>query len=59
MLPLFDTKPAANESEFPLTRYLCWLLAAERTEAAATKESRRLHLRDEVGRYYWQNIRRR
>lgn len=43
----------------PVTRFICFLLAADRTRQEAGKESRRLGLRDEVGRYYWENVRRR
>jgi len=50
---------ATNESEFPTTRYICFLLERDRSRIEATRESRRLHLRDEVGRYYWENVRRR
>lgn len=43
----------------PTTAYICWLLERDRTREEAGKESRRLKLHDDVGRFYWQNIRRR
>lgn len=43
----------------PLTEYLCFLLKSDRTRIEATRESRRLGLRDEVGRFYFENVRRR
>lgn len=42
-----------------VTRYICWLLKADRTRIEATRESRRLKLPDEVGRFYFENVRRR
>lgn len=59
MLPLFDRKAASNESEFPTTAYICWLLAKDRSRIEATRESRRLQLPDEVGRFCFENVRRR
>ena len=48
-----------NETLSPVTAFICWLLERDRSRIEATRESRRLHLRDEVGRYYWSNVRRR
>jgi len=59
MLPLFDRKAASNESEFPATRYLCWLLASDRSRADAGKRARELGLRLDYARFYFENIRRR
>ena len=43
----------------PLTAFICFLLASDRTRSEAGKESRRLKLKDEVGRFYFENVRRR
>ena len=43
----------------PTTAYICWLLERDRTRIEATRESRRLKLKDEVGRFYFENVRRR
>ena len=43
----------------PPTRFICFLLKADRTRQEAGKESRRLNLPDEVGRFYYENCRRR
>lgn len=43
----------------PPTAFICWLLQQDRTRQEATRESRRLGLKDEVGRFYWSNVRRR
>ena len=59
MLPLFDRKPSSNESEFPATVFLCWLLAADRTRAEAGKRARELGVRLDYARFYFDNIRRR
>ncbi len=48
-----------NNTLSPPTAYICWLLERDRTRIEATRESRRLGLRDEVGRYYWSSVRRR
>lgn len=52
-------RPTDNRHLSPATEYLCWLLERDRTRIEATRESRRLKLPDDVGRFYWQNIRRR
>lgn len=62
MATLFDRKAASNESEDhrpTLTAYICFLLAKDRSRIEATRESRRLGLKDEVGRFYFENCRRR
>lgn len=42
----------------PVEHFICWLLKEDRSRIEATRESRRLKLRDEVGRFYWSNVRR-
>lgn len=46
-----DRKPAES--------FILFLLERDRTREEAGKESRRLGLRDEVGRFYFENCRRR
>lgn len=43
----------------PAESFILFLLERDRTRAEAGKESRRLKLPDDVGRFYWQNCRRR
>ena len=43
----------------PVTRFICFLLERDRSRSEAGKESRRLKLKDEVGRFYFENVRRR
>lgn len=40
----------------PLTAYICFLLQHDRSRIEAGKESRRLKLKDEVGRFYYENV---
>jgi len=59
MLPLLDTKP--NEGEHPdsgPTRFICWLLASDRSRADAGKRARELGLRLDYARFYFENVRR-
>lgn len=42
----------------PATAYLCWLLKAQRTRAEAEEEARRLGLRLDWARYWFDNVRR-
>ena len=46
-----DRKPAES--------FILFLLEKDRSREEAGRESRRLKLRDEVGRYYFENVRRR
>ena len=43
----------------PCTAFICFLLERDRTRLEAGKESRRLKLKDEVGRFYFEHVRRR
>ena len=59
MLPLFDRKH--NESEHPdsgPTRFICWLLASDRTRADAGKRARELGVDLAAAEYWWRNVRR-
>lgn len=42
----------------PPTRYLCWLLKAPRSRAEAGAEARRLGVRLDWARYWFDNVRR-
>lgn len=60
MLPLFDTKPNEGEHpDSPATRFICWLLAADRTRADAGKRAQALGLRADYAKFYWENVRKR
>lgn len=58
MPDLFD-RDEREDHRPPTTAYICFLLERDRTREEAGKESRRLKLPDDVGRFYWENIRRR
>jgi len=60
MLPLLDTKP--NEGEHPdsgPTRFICWLLASDRTWEQAEKRAGELGVPLAAAEYWWRNVRRR
>jgi len=59
MLPLFDRKAASNESEFPATAFICWLLASDRSRADAGKRARELGVDLQAAEYWFRNVRRR